>query len=418
MGCVTGQHDTVHDDTLHDGAVDHDTVDHDAVSDEAARRLQLPEHGLGLRVEVELGVLHKHVSTSGGRRRLGGAARVLPALVLLLLVAAACGGGSNATASLTSIGAGLQGPRGLKATVYATGLPKLSAFAFDSRGRLWVAVSGATTHATDGIYLVTRSGTRPRKVISGLRGPLGLVWVGGRLFVSSLGRVTMLAGWDGRSFHRRTTIVNGPVSGGENNNLVLAPSGRLVMAVSSTCDHCVPQSRWAAAIVSFRQDGSDLRVYAGHVRAAYGLAFYPGTSDLFASMNQRDDLGAKTPGDWLALVRSGQDWGFPACYGQGGTACDGVPAPLAVLDPHAAAGGVTIVTGQLGGAYDPSALVSEWTDGKVLRVALTRHGSDYQGKVSVFLTGLQNPLPVTLAPDGAVLVGDWGTGKVYRIAAG
>jgi len=33
-----------------------------------------------------------------------------------------------------------------------------------------------------------------------------------------------------------------------------------------------------------------------------------------------------------------------------------------------------------------------------------------------FLTGLQNPLPVAVAPDGAVLVGDWTSGRIYRIA--
>ena len=53
-------------------------------------------------------------------------------------------------------------------------------------------------------------------------------------------------------------------------------------------------------------------------------------------MNQRDDLGSKTPGDWLAVVREGQDWGFPGCWGQGGKACEGVPEPAAVLDAHAA----------------------------------------------------------------------------------
>ena len=33
------------------------------------------------------------------------------------------------------------------------------------------------------------------------------------------------------------------------------------------------------------------------------------------------------------------------------------------------------------------------------------------------LTGLTNPVPVAVTPDGAVLVGDWGTGSVYRVAA-
>ncbi|HEY8765861.1 MAG TPA: hypothetical protein VIP09_01140 [Dehalococcoidia bacterium] len=54
------------------------------------------------------------------------------------------------------------------------------------------------------------------------------------------------------------------------------------------------------------------------------------------TMNQRDDLGDATPGDWLAVVQQGQEWGFPDCYGQGGDACTGVPAPIAALDKHAA----------------------------------------------------------------------------------
>ena len=51
------------------------------------------------------------------------------------------------------------------------------------------------------------------------------------------------------------------------------------------------------------------------------------------------------------------------------------------------------------------------------RVALKRTSTGYRGSVSTFLTGLQNPLPVVAAPDGSVLVGDWGRGIIYRIAA-
>ena len=85
-------------------------------------------------------------------------------------------------------------------------------------------------------------------------------------------------------------------------------------------------------------------------------------------MNQRDDLGEATPGDWLAVVRSGQDWGFPDCYGQGGSACDGVPTPVAELDEHAAVSGVAIVTGQLGATVGHAALVAEWSTGTVMQV--------------------------------------------------
>ena len=197
---------------------------------------------------------------------------------------------------------------------------------------------------------------------------------------------------------------------------MLAPNGRLVLSISSACDHCTRTSKWSGAVVSFEPDGSDVEVYARRIRAGYGLAFYPGTKTLFVSMNQRDDLGTKTPGDWLAVVREGEDWRFPACYGQGGAACAGVPAPVAELDRHAAAGGVAIVTGSLGSSVGTSAVVAEWQSGVVKRVALTKSDSGYAGTASTLLTGLQNPLPVLTLADGSVLVGEWGTGTIYRVA--
>ena len=106
-------------------------------------------------------------------------------------------------------------------------------------------------------------------------------------------------------------ILRGPKGSGENNNLILAPDGRLVMGISASCDHCTPPTKWSGSIVSFKPNGSDLRLFAGRIRAPFGLDFYPGTSDLLASMNQRDDLGARTPGDWLALVRAGRGLGLP-----------------------------------------------------------------------------------------------------------
>ena len=39
-------------------------------------------------------------------------------------------------------------------------------------------------------------------------------------------------------------------------------------------------------------------------------------------------------------------------------------------------------------------------------------------RVEPFLTGFKNPEPVSLTPDGALLVGDWGSGKIYSISAG
>ncbi len=282
-------------------------------------------------------------------------------------------------------------------TIYAHGPRHVSAFAIDSRGRLWATAAGLTGHKGDGLYLIARRDAKAVKVAGGLVDPLGLVWVDGKLLVSSLGKVTALSGFDGRRFRSRRVILDGPVKGGENNNLALAPNGRVVMGISASCDHCAPASRWSAAVVSFNPDGSDLRIVASGIRAPFGLAYGNGT--LYVTMNQRDDLGDKTPGDWLAVVRNGQDWGFPTCYGQSSAACRSGPAPVAVLDMHAAAGGVALV--------GSTAYVAEWQTGKVLRVSLQT------GKVSTVAIAIKNPLPV-VAKDGALLVGDWSSGTISR----
>ena len=349
------------------------------------------------------------MTATTGRRARPGARAPRPRFLALLLLAAGLvtGCGGTRSAGLVPIGAGLRGPEGAKATVYASGLVHASAFAFDRLGRLWVTTSGASDHRADALYLVPRRGARPVEVAGHLDGPLGLTWYRGRLYVPSIGRVTAFGGLHGTRFATRRTILRGPVEGASNNAIVATAGGRLLMSVSTTCDHCVPGSRWAAAIVSFRPDGSGLRLYAKRIRAAFGLALVPGTTNLLATMNQRDDLGARTPGDWLALVRKGQDWGFPACYGQGGSACTGVPRPLAVLDEHAAAGGVALSQG--------SAFVAEWQSGKVLRVRLKRVRGGYEARSSTFVLGIANPLPVIRSPDGEILVGDWSTGRVYAI---
>jgi glucose/arabinose dehydrogenase len=349
------------------------------------------------------------------------AAALVGLLAALALLAAGCGSGSAKTPTTdpgpVAIGQGLQGPAGLKATVYATGLRNVSALAFDAGGRLWATTSAASDHSHDGVYLIPHSGGTPVKVISGVKGPLGLLWHAGRLYVTSLGRLDVFSDLRGRRFAERKAVIVEPAGHGWNNAIVALPGGRLAMSISAACDHCVSHSRWSGTIVSFRPDGGGVRVYAAGIRAPFGVVYDRASGALLTSMNQRDDLGAKTPGDWLALVREGQNWRFPGCYGQGGSVCRGVPGPLAVLDKHAAAGGVAIVSGQLGSAVGHVALVTEWERGSVLSVPLHRSGTGYaSARATPILTGFKNPLPVVVASDGSLLAGDWTRGIVYRIA--
>lgn len=345
-------------------------------------------------------------------------------LLAIVLILAACGSDPASPERLVSIGSGLQGPAGFSATVYATGLAKVSALAVDAEGRLWAATADYADHGRDGLYLVPRAGADPVEVVRHLHTPLGLLWYGDTLFVSSRERVDAYGHFNGKTFTASRTVVTLPAGVGESNGLAISPEGRIMLGISAPCDACRPTSKWSASVVSFLPDGRDLRVEAHGIRAPIGLAYYPGTSDLLVSMNQRDDLGGATPGDWLSVVRQGQDWRFPECYGQAGAACTGAPQPLAVLDKHAAVSGVAIVTGQLGATVANAALVAEWAGGKVQRVALhhaqgstIRATSGGDGGAVPFLTGLENPMGLQLSGDGALFVGDWKRGIIYRISA-
>jgi len=322
---------------------------------------------------------------------------------------------ATATTGLVDIGAGLQGRPGLRATVEATGIVNVASLAIDPAGRIWAGTAAFDDAGTDAIYVIA-AGATPVKVLGGLHTVLGLVWIGDDLYVAAKASVTAWTGFDGATFASHRTIVAFATAVGEVNGIALGPDGRLVVGISAPCNACVTTDPDSAAVLSFLPDGSDLRVVASGIRAPVGLAFRSDTGDLLVTMNQRDDLGDATPGDWLAVVERGEDWGFPDCHGQVTTACAGGPTPAAVLDTHAAASGVAIVSDALG-APGTSAIVAEWAKGMVLQVALRGSGSATTGTVTPFLVGLANPVPVLADGAGGVLVGDWATGTVARIAA-
>jgi len=293
----------------------------------------------------------------------------------------------------------------------------VSALAADAQGRVWAATAAASDAGTDAVYLVGEGGATPQQVVTDVHTPLGLVWIAETLFVSQADSVVALTGFDGNRFTSRTTVVSFADGTGEVNGIAASNDGRLYVGISAPCNSCTPTARYSASIVSFLPDGSDLRVFARDIRAAIGLEFFPGTDDLFVTRNQRDDLGSKTPGDWLAVVQAGQSWGFPSCYGQDTAKCASVPDPVAELDEHAAVSGLAIVTGQLGTKLGTGAAVAEWVTGKVQWVRVSDSDGTYTGRTSAFLSGFENPVPVLLDGTGALFVGDWTSGKLYRITA-
>lgn len=291
-------------------------------------------------------------------------------------------------------------PHGYRASVYASGLTHPTALSFGPNGRLYVSED------VGAVVSVTRGTTRPRPFVKKLLVPLGLLWRGRTLYVSQSGRVEAF-GTSGRRL--RVVLSRLPYKLHQQDAVVAGPDGRLYLGSGSTCDACVERDRRSAAILSFRPDGSGLRVVASGLRNPYGLLWVGKT--LYATVNGRDTLGDDEPAESVVRVRRGADFGWPDCWPSFALKrltgkCAGVTPPVAYLEPHSSADGIASWRGSL--------FVAEW--GEYLS---DEHGRRLveirRGRVSTFATGFDHPLALAVDPAGELLVADWGRGVIYAI---
>jgi len=322
---------------------------------------------------------------------------------------------------------GISVPAGFRVGLYAEGLSNPTSLAFGPDRRLYVSQSNGRISAvadTDGDGL----GDRVDGFAEGFVSPLGLAWRGNDLYVGSRGTVSVVrdTNGDGRAEARDDIITGLPVGRHQTNGLAFGPDGRLYIGQGSIDDHgeygIVPLE---ASILRANPDGTDLAVYASGLRNPYDLAFHPVTGELFATDNGRDtpDTGVS---DELNVIVEGGNYGWPDCWDVGeGTHCEGTIPPVVELQEHSSADGLAFYTGHLfPSQYQNVLFIALWGANsgdpaigkKVVAVVLTRSGTDWQGTVYDFAWGFANPLDVTVGPDGALYVADFGTGRVYRIS--
>jgi glucose/arabinose dehydrogenase len=329
----------------------------------------------------------------------------LASCILIGLTLALAGGAARGA------GEAIRVPEGFRVEVYARGLDRPTALAWGPGNVLYATQEGGQ---------VVR--VKPRRTIArGFQTPLGLAWDGGRLFVSARGALWRI------ERGRRRAVVRGLPHGRHQQDNVVVHRGRLWFGSGSTCDACAEKSRLSAAVLSVRPDGRDLRVVARGLRNPFGLAVDRATGRLYASVNERDDLGANEPAEPVVEIRQGRRFGWPACWPSYRTkrlmgSCRGVTKPLAYLEPHSSADGLAVYRGDsFGDGYQGNLFVAEWGEylsrrhgRKVSRVVL-RPGRP--AKVTTFATGFEHPIAVVVDPLGALLVADHGRGVIFRIQA-
>ncbi|MBH0007107.1 PQQ-dependent sugar dehydrogenase [Psychrobacter sp. SWN149] len=181
------------------------------------------------------------------------------------------------------------------------------------------------------------------------------------------------------------------------------------------------------------------RPYATGLRNPTALAILPGTNQLWAVINERDELGPRLVPDYLTSVQDGKFYGWPYSYwGQNvdprvkPEQPDMVAAAIAPdysLGSHKAPLGISFSTATMGGKFSEGAFIGEhgsWnrSDPAGYDVVFVPFSNGKPaGDPINFVTGFQGengktfgrPVGVTVDPKGALIVADDLSNTIWRV---
>lgn len=336
-------------------------------------------------------------------------------------------------AALWSFGSAqdLSVPSGFRIETFADGLDGVRTLKSGPDGLLYAVQSRAGRV----VRLDPAGRGEAEEVLRGLRRPYGLAFHDGWMYVAETDQVVR---YRGPRYERPDTIVRDLPTGGHwTREIAFGADGMLYLSVGSSCNVCEERDPRRAAVVRYRPDGSDETIVAEGLRNSAGLAVHPGTGEMWASQNERDNLGDDLPLEEINVLADGDHFGWPFCHGDGvpnpeyrdRTAfCRGTTPPALGLIAHSAPLGMAFYTGD----HFPAeyrgdlfvALHGSWNRSERSGYKLVRVRVENGRPVSYedFATGWNGRFRVTgrpvypaVGPDGTLFLSDDEGGRIYRI---
>lgn len=289
--------------------------------------------------------------------------------------------------------------------------------------------------------------------IVGLNSPYGMVLVDDTLYVANTDALLAFPYVEGatKMAGKPVKIADLPAAGTNRHwtkSLAAAPNGWLYVGVGSDSnigEKGMDNEVRRAAILEVRPESRYMRIYAAGLRNPSGLAFYPGSDQLWGVVNERDMLGSDLVPDYLTDIDEGDFYGWPWYYWGGFIDPRVAPEsqsrrqyakrPAYGLGAHTAPLGMTFTAGlDLGERWANGALIARhgsWnrvplSGYDVVFVKFGANGQPVDALPITFLDGFLakdgettrgRPADVKVAKDGSALVADDTGGIIWRVSA-
>jgi glucose/arabinose dehydrogenase len=191
-----------------------------------------------------------------------------------------------------------------------------------------MAKAGAATPSANRITLLRDAdgdGNAEQRAtfLSGLNSPFGMALVGSDFYVANTDALVRFEYVDGATSidspgTRVVDLPAGPINHHWTKNVIASPDGaRLYVTVGSNSnvgEVGMEAEKDRAAILEVDPQAGTCRVFASGLRNPNGLAWEPATSLLWATVNERDELGHNLVPDYMTSVQAGGFYGWPYSY--------------------------------------------------------------------------------------------------------
>jgi glucose/arabinose dehydrogenase len=347
-------------------------------------------------------------------------------------------------------GAELQLPPGFKVNVYAEGgefkRPRWLALA--PNGDVFVA-----DHTANSVFILrdaNNDGVAETRFTfaAGLNLPFGMAFWKDYLYVANTNGVVRFRYKVGqtKAEGEPEKIADLPGKGYREHwtrNIIFSPDRTKLYATVGSESNVSVEPEPRAAILEFNPDGTGRRLLATGTRNPIGLAFRPGTPELWAAVQERDRLGDDLVPDFVTHIQDGGFYGWPYSYadqredprrkGERPDLVRKTIVPDVLIQAHSAVLGLVFYDGKMfpeeyrGDAF--VALHGSWnrskrTGYKIIRIRFKdgRAAGGYDDFLTGWMLGEDStdvwgrPVGLLVLPDGSLLIVDDGANKIWRVS--